>query len=310
MLRSIAGTTTINNTPKARCHANRGRSRPALSLTYDCGSGNSAFGLGWTLALAAITRKTDEGLPRYRDGAPPESDTFVLSGAEDLVPVMMEVGDGFQPAVRPRTLPDGSRWTVQRYRPRVEGLFARIERWTRQDGGDVHWRSISRDDVTTMYGTTAESRIADPSDPRRIVSWLICESYDDRDNAMVYRYGAEGSDGVERGGEPWALAPLVVRGSSHPTRTLASGVMGQCALAPQAAGRAGASSAPTLPMKIGDGARHCARPAFGGQRGSAASAGRALLVATSATGEIAARANDDERLPVRANQMRRLIARE
>lgn len=71
---------------------------PALSLTYDCGSGNSAFGLGWTLALAAITRKTDEGLPRYRDGAPPESDTFVLSGAEDLVPVMMEVGDGFQPA--------------------------------------------------------------------------------------------------------------------------------------------------------------------------------------------------------------------
>ena len=110
---------------------------------------------------------------------------------------MTAVGGEFQPLVRTRTLPDGSRWTVEGYRPRVEGLFARIERWTRQDGADVHWRSISRDDVTTLYGTTAESRIADPADPRRVLSWLICESYDDRGNAIVYRYAAEGSDGVD-----------------------------------------------------------------------------------------------------------------
>ena len=113
------------------------------------------------------------------------------------MPVMTAVGGEFQPLVRTRTLPDGSRWTVEGYRPRVEGLFARIERWTRQDGADVHWRSISRDDVTTLYGTTAESRIADPADPRRVLSWLICESYDDRGNAIVYRYAAEGSDGVD-----------------------------------------------------------------------------------------------------------------
>src|SRR5437764_1694070 len=58
---------------------------PQLSLSYDSGSGNGPFGLGWSLALPSITRRTDKGLPRYRDAE--ESDVFILSGAEDLVPV-------------------------------------------------------------------------------------------------------------------------------------------------------------------------------------------------------------------------------
>src|SRR5271166_4996490 len=40
---------------------------PQLSLTYDSGSGNGVFGVGWNLALPAITRKTDKGIPRYLD---------------------------------------------------------------------------------------------------------------------------------------------------------------------------------------------------------------------------------------------------
>src|SRR3989337_1962241 len=57
---------------------------PQLSLSYDSGSGNGPFGFGWSLSLPTITRKTDKGLPRYRDSS--QSDVFVLSGAEDLVP--------------------------------------------------------------------------------------------------------------------------------------------------------------------------------------------------------------------------------
>src|SRR5688572_26332367 len=53
---------------------------PRLALTYDSGRGNGPFGYGWGLPLASVTRRTDRGVPRYRDG----SDTFVLSGAEDL----------------------------------------------------------------------------------------------------------------------------------------------------------------------------------------------------------------------------------
>src|ERR1044072_625908 len=40
---------------------------PSLSLSYDSGSGNGPFGLGWSLSLPSITRKTDKGLPQYRD---------------------------------------------------------------------------------------------------------------------------------------------------------------------------------------------------------------------------------------------------
>jgi RHS repeat-associated protein len=166
---------------------------PDLSLVYDSGAGNGPFGLGWSLSLPAITRKTDRGIPQYRDDE--ESDVFLLSGAEDLVPVP---GEGPDPrAGTPRTV-DGVLYHVHRYRPRVEGLFARIERWTDTRTGQAHWRSISRDDVTTVFGRTAASRIEDPAggEPRTF-SWLICERWDDRGNAAVYEYRAEDSAGVD-----------------------------------------------------------------------------------------------------------------
>ena len=165
----------------------RGGFGPQLALTYDSGAGNGAFGLGWNLSTPAITRKTDKGLPRYRDAE--ESDVFILSGAEDLVPVL--TADGTIDETR------RDRYQIRQYSPRIEGLFARIERWTEIESGDVHWRSISRDNITTLYGKTAESRIADPSDPTHIFSWLICESYDDKGNAIRYEYKAENSDGID-----------------------------------------------------------------------------------------------------------------
>ena len=168
---------------------------PQLSLSYDSGAGNGPFGFGWHLSIPAITRKTDKGLPRYEDAA--ESDVFVLSGAEDLVPVLVtNNGTSQREAVDPRTV-NGQTYVIQRYRPRIEGLFARIERWSNtSDSTDTFWRSISKDNITTWYGRTEESRIADPADRRRIFSWLICESYDDKGNVMVYGYKPEDSDNV------------------------------------------------------------------------------------------------------------------
>jgi hypothetical protein len=159
---------------------------PQLSVSYDSGAGNDIFGLGWNLSLPLITRKTDKGLPRYWDAK--ESDVFILSGAEDLVPVLR--ADGSREVL---DSPDGQ-FKIHRYRPRIEGLFARIERWTNVDSGDSHWRSISKDNITTLYGQTAESRIAEPDEPTHIFSWLICESYDDKGNAIQYEYKAENSD--------------------------------------------------------------------------------------------------------------------
>src|SRR5205807_1808369 len=75
-------------------------------------------------------------------------------------------------------------------------LFARIERWTNQRTGSIHWRSLTKDNITTLYGVRGNSSIADPEDPSRIFSWLICESYDDKGNAITYDYKAEDSTNV------------------------------------------------------------------------------------------------------------------
>ena len=166
---------------------------PSLSLDYDSGAGNGPFGIGWGLSLPAIRRKTDRGLPRYADG--PE-DTFILSGSEDLVPVRERAGDRWVRAPDRRSV-DGRDYEVERYRPRVEGLFARIERWTDERSGETHWRSITRDNVTTVYGETGASRIADPGDPGRVFTWLICRTYDCYGNAAVYEYVAEDGEGVD-----------------------------------------------------------------------------------------------------------------
>src|SRR6266545_3274870 len=134
-----------------------------LSLSYDSSAGNGPFGFGWSLSVPQITRKTDKGLPTYQDAD--ESDVFILSGAEDLVPVLVQNGDTWEREVLPpRTVGDHT-YHIQRYRPRIEGLFARIERWTKvadneADPADSYWRSISKDNITTWYGKTPESRLA------------------------------------------------------------------------------------------------------------------------------------------------------
>src|SRR5258705_10003316 len=55
--------------------------QPQLGLVYSTGNGNGPFGLGWGLSVPGVSRKTSRGVPRYDDG----TDTFILSGTEDLV---------------------------------------------------------------------------------------------------------------------------------------------------------------------------------------------------------------------------------
>jgi RHS repeat-associated protein len=178
-------------------YASPGRSGfgPQLSLAYDSGAGNGPFGFGWSLALPAITRKTDKGLPRYLDAE--ESDIFILSGAEDLMPSLVNASGQWIRKISQRTV-YGKQYEIHLYRPRVESLFARIERWlSLSDPQDTLWRSISKDNITTWYGKTSDSRIADPNDPSRIFSWMICESYDDKGNAVSYQYKGEDSAGID-----------------------------------------------------------------------------------------------------------------
>lgn len=109
--------------------------------------------MGWDLSLPAITRKTDKGLPKYQDADEP--DVFVFSHAEDLVPVLVEIDGQRQRETLPPRAVDGKTYRMQRYPPRIEGLFVRIERWTTQtDPTHSFWRPYR--------GTTSRCGTAKP----------------------------------------------------------------------------------------------------------------------------------------------------
>lgn len=74
---------------------------PELVLGYDSGVGNSLFGLGFDVRLPAVSRRTGKGVPCYDD-----TDVYLLSDAEDLVPVTVEQPDGSRlPDVRTLSSP-------------------------------------------------------------------------------------------------------------------------------------------------------------------------------------------------------------
>jgi RHS repeat-associated protein len=172
--------------------AGRGALAPALSLGYDSGSGNGVFGLGWTLDAPSISRRTDKGLPRYRDSGP-DADVYQFAGAEDLVPALEPAADGsgWTPVTRTQ---DG--FEIAAYRPRTEGAYSRIERWQDVASGDLHWLVTSRDNITAVFGRDPASRIVDSADSGRVFRWLLQESTDDRGSVVQYEYKAEDVSGA------------------------------------------------------------------------------------------------------------------
>ncbi len=163
--------------------------QPQLNLVYSTGNGNGPFGLGWSLSVPGVSRKTSKGVPIYDD----TKDTFLLSGAEDLVPV-----------------PGGSPGTTC-YRPRTEGLFARIQHLrntdcTYWDVPEDYWEVRSKDGLVSQYGTLRPASvppvqpgepkqvwrdpaiIADPDHPDHVFAWKLTSTTDPFGNRIVYEY--------------------------------------------------------------------------------------------------------------------------
>ena len=162
-----------------------GRGAPQLSLNYDSSSGNGPFGLGWSLGLAKISRRTEKRLPKYTD-----EDIFVLSGVEDLVPVQVETIKSVE---------------VTTYQPRTEGSFSRIQK--HKLGAKVWWKTITRDNLHRWYGGYPDQNgdvptrddellIFDPAHPENIFTWLLAEERDDRGNRTRYTYLKEDDKNV------------------------------------------------------------------------------------------------------------------
>ncbi|WP_310139715.1 SpvB/TcaC N-terminal domain-containing protein [Pedobacter africanus] len=173
---------------------------PTLGLSYNSGSGNGIFGLGWNLGLSSIKRKTEKGLPQYLDAA--DSDIFLFSEAEDLVPEFKKDTDGCfildegQYTVVETDSADRL-FTIRRYKPRIEGLFARIERWSNKVSDEKKWRVTTRDNITTLFGWTINARITHPQDESKIFEWLPEFVFDDKGNCSQYIYKKEDNSGIE-----------------------------------------------------------------------------------------------------------------
>lgn len=175
----ITGTASL--TIPIAMSAGRPGGTPTLELRYDSSSGSGPFGIGWKLSPPAFTRRTDRGLPTYDDTV----DTFVMGSAEQLVPTEAGfVRDGFR---------------IQRYRPRIESAFTRIERWTEVATGATHWRTTSRDNLLGIFGRDDGARISEPGRPDHVFSWLLEETRDDRGNVTCYDYKAEDGAHVDAG---------------------------------------------------------------------------------------------------------------
>jgi RHS repeat-associated protein len=158
--------------------------QPSLSLSYSTGNPNGPYGLGWDLTVPGVRRKTSKGIPRYD----PALDTFILSGAEDLVPVS---GAGTQ---------------AVRYRPQSEAGYARITHLT-GTGGD-YWEVWSTSGLRSRYGTprppgqpagwTDPAVIADPAQPGHIFAWLLSQTTDPLGNQIAYTYQADPAGTAQR----------------------------------------------------------------------------------------------------------------
>jgi RHS repeat-associated protein len=144
---------------------------PKLSLDYSTGGSNGPFGHCWAIGVSAISRKTFDGTPLYSVA----TDTFILSGFEDLVPL------------------DDADSPMRQYRPRTEGAYAKI--FHRVAENDDYWEVKSRDGFVSLYGTPGNrgddsAVVADPADESqsRIFSWRLTRTTDPFGNVIRYDY--------------------------------------------------------------------------------------------------------------------------
>lgn len=206
--------------------AGRNGFTPKLALSYSTGQGQGPFGLGWTLGLPGVSRKTSAGVPRYRDASPlaDDADVFVLSGSEDLVAI--EVSD------------DGTR---TRYRPRTEGTFAWIERHRDPARRADYWEVRTKDGITSFYGTNPSDAprspgphpdvlgrdpaiTSAPGAPDHIFAWSLTLTRDRFGNRIEYLYDRDRSTaGDERDGHRWDVPVLTaIRYADHGDRAAPS----------------------------------------------------------------------------------------
>ena len=143
---------------------------PSLSFQYDSEAKNGWLGMGWQLALSSIKVDTRFGVPRYGQ----QQQLYLLDG-------------GMLTEVTNPSDPQGScSGDCQRFKRRVEGSFQRIERHG-DSAATYHWVVTDQGGTKYVYGSQAESRLADPAQGN-IAEWLLESVTDTSGNSMTVHY--------------------------------------------------------------------------------------------------------------------------
>lgn len=165
---------------------------PDLALHYDINSGNGKNGLGWSLNVPAISRRTSKGVPQYK------ADDVILAGGIELRPKLTTRG---KIKATKRTRRNGRRvekYSVVLYLPRLESTFDRYELWTPTDGKPGFWIVFSADGTQYCYGNSPASCIFDPDAPGCIAVWLLVEIMNAVGEHICFEYKADDKDPDDR----------------------------------------------------------------------------------------------------------------
>ncbi|MCG8915240.1 sugar-binding protein [Actinokineospora sp. PR83] len=156
---------------------------PSLAVQYTSAGGNGWAGVGWDLALPALTLDTRWGVPRYDGGL--ETETYMFNG-EQLTPV----------AHRGELVP---RTAEKVFHTRVEGRFERIVRHG-STPADYWWEVTDKSGTRMTFGGAQATTLTDAAG--NIATWALRETRDTSDNFVKYEYSR-----VEDGGVAGATVP-------------------------------------------------------------------------------------------------------
>ncbi|MCP4503212.1 MAG: hypothetical protein GY822_25020 [Deltaproteobacteria bacterium] len=147
---------------------------PEISLGYSSGGGSGTIGIGWSMSMPFIERKTSKGLPEYDD-----EDRFVFGGGQELVRV-----------------DELSNASVAVYRARFEGGFTRYKWHNRGVGDEGYWTAENSDGTVVTFGADPDGTLDESTRVRSengVFRYLATEVRDPWGHRMTYSYQVLGS---------------------------------------------------------------------------------------------------------------------
>lgn len=150
---------------------------PEISITYNSGSGNGSFGMGYSLGLEKITLRTEQCIPKYDD-----KDIYLLNGTE-----LVKNNENSEKK---------SGYIIQKYFPRIQKKFLLIKHFIKEDFSESYWEVTSTENITTIFGKENSTRIYNPKKKTQIFEWLIQEKINAKGNKIEYSYKAENKDNI------------------------------------------------------------------------------------------------------------------